>query len=98
MNSAQGWVLLSLIGVFASAVVTVMLYSQQNLKGYLGAKVEGVEGSLGGRIDALEHELGGRIDAVEHRLSGRIDGVEQKLASLDRDVQTLIERVFRDRP
>jgi len=61
---AQGWVLLGILGVFAATVVTLMVYSQQSLRGYLEA---------------------------------RFDTVDAKFDVLDRDVQSLIDRVFRDR-
>ena len=69
VTDAQGWVLLGLIGVFATAVVTLMMFSMTSLRG---------------EMTSLRNEMTSRFDAMDARLD-----------RLDRDVQALVERVFR---
>jgi len=68
---AQGWVLLGILGVFAAALVSLMVQSQLSLRTYLDARFD--------TVDAL------------------FAAVNQRLDALDRDVQALTDRVFRDR-
>jgi len=48
---------------------------------------------------ALEARLDARFDRVDRRLDGletRMEGLEARMDRLDRDVQVIAERVFRD--
>lgn len=62
MTTAQGWTLLSILAVFASLVVTLVL----------------------AQIHSLRSDMDARFDAVDARLD-----------HLDRDVQAVVNRVFR---
>ena len=69
MTTAQGWTLLSILAVFASLVVTLVLAQIHSLRSYMDA----------------------RFDAVDTRF----DAVDARLDHLDRDVQAVVNRVFR---
>ena len=84
-SAAQTWALIGIIGVFASTAMTMTIFSFQSLKGLMEAKFEAVDR----RFDAVDT----RFDAVGERF----DGVDRRLDAPDRDVQTLADRVFRDR-
>lgn len=62
MTTAQGWTLLSILAVFASLVVTLVLAQIHSLRTYMDA---------------------------------RFDAVDARLDHLDRDVQAVVNRVFR---
>ncbi len=62
MTTAQGWTLLSILAVFASLVVTLVLAQIHSLRSYMDA---------------------------------RFDAVDARLDHLDRDVQAVVNRVFR---
>lgn len=62
MTTAQGWTLLSILAVFASLVVTLVLAQMHSLRTYMDA---------------------------------RFDAVDARLDHLDRDVQAVVNRVFR---
>ena len=62
MTSAQGWTLLSILAVFASLIVTLLLAQIHGLRGYMDA---------------------------------RFDAVDARLDHLDRDVQAVVNKVFR---
>jgi len=62
VTTAQGWTLLSILAVFASLVVTLVLAQIHSLRSYMDA---------------------------------RFDAVDARLDHLDRDVQAVVNRVFR---
>ena len=62
MTTAQGRTLLSILAVFASMIVTLVLAQIRGLRGYMGV---------------------------------RFDAVDARLDHLDRDVQAVVNRVFR---
>ncbi|MGZ4620363.1 MAG: hypothetical protein ACXV5Q_12270 [Frankiaceae bacterium] len=62
MTTAQGWTLLSILAVFASLIVTLLLAQIHGLRGYMDA---------------------------------RFDAVDARLDHLDRDVQAVVNKVFR---
>jgi hypothetical protein len=62
VTTAQGWTLLSILAVFASLVVTLVLAQIHSLRTYMDA---------------------------------RFDAVDARLDHLDRDVQAVVNRVFR---
>lgn len=57
VTTAQNWVLLGILGVFAGGIVTLMAYSQQSLRGYIDAKFDAV----GTRFDAVD----ARTDSID---------------------------------
>ena len=69
MTTAQGWTLLSILALFASLIVTLLLAQIHGLRGYMDA----------------------RFDAVDTRF----DAVDARLDHLDRDVQAVVNKVFR---
>ena len=71
MMQAQGWTLLAILGVFSATVVTLIVHSQQSLRGYLDARFEAVD--------------------------ARFAAVNTRFDALDRDVQALMDHVFRNR-
>ncbi len=90
---AQGWVLLGILGVLATGTLALVALSQQSLRGFLEARFDAVDARFA-TVDARFATVDARFDAVDRRF----DGVDARIASLDRDVQTLVNRVFRDRP
>jgi hypothetical protein len=85
-TTAQGWVLLGILGVLSTGLLTVVSLAVTGLRNEMAARFDGV---------------GQRFDGVSQRFDGvsqRFDGVDRRLDALDRDVQALTDRVFRDRP
>jgi hypothetical protein len=76
MTGAQGWALIGLIGVFATAVVTLMTFL----------------------VTSLRNEMNARFEAVDARFNGmdiRFNSMDLRFDHLDRDLQAVIDRVFR---
>jgi tetrahydromethanopterin S-methyltransferase subunit B len=80
MPVEQGWALIGLIGVLIVALLTLVTYSQRSLKGHFDARLDGIEKTTNARFDAV---------------NARIDAVVDRLDRLDRDVQALVNRIFR---
>jgi hypothetical protein len=49
-------------------------------------------------FQSLRSEMTARFERLEGVFGARFDGVDRRLDGLDRDVQALSDRVFRDRP
>ena len=62
MTTAQGWALVSILAVFATMIVTLVLAQIHSLRGYMDA---------------------------------RFDAVDARFDHLDRDIQAVVNRVFR---
>ncbi len=87
MTTAQGWVLLSILATFAGLVVTMVLAQQRSLRSYMDARF--------GAVDARFGSVDGRFDALQQVLDARFEGVNGRLDQLDRDMQAVVNRVFR---
>lgn len=66
---------------------------QASLRGFLQARFDGLERSTAARFDAVA----ARFDGLEQATAARFTAVDTVLGTLDRDVQALSDRVFRDR-
>jgi Flp pilus assembly pilin Flp len=84
----QGWALIGLIGVLIVALLTLVGWTLRSFKGFVAARFDAVDS----RFDAIESATSARFDAV----NTRIDAVVQRLDRLDRDVQALVNRIFRE--
>lgn len=96
-TTAQGWVLLGILGVLSTGLLTLTSLAVSGLRSELAARF----GAVYQRFDALDIALDARFTAVDARFTAvdqRFDGVDRRLDALDRDVQALTDRVFRDRP
>lgn len=92
-TTAQGWVLLGILGVLSTGMVTVAGLAFAGLRSEMSARFAAADA----RFDAVDT----RFDGVDVRFDGvdkRLDGVDKRLDSLDRAVQGLTDRFFRDRP
>ncbi len=92
-TTAQGWVLLGILGVLSTGLLTVVSLAVTGLRSEMAARFTAVDQ----RFDGVSQ----RFDGVSQRFDGvsqRFDGVDRRLDALDRDVQALTDRVFRDRP
>lgn len=85
MAAAQGWASLGVLVSLAIALVTVVLRANEGLRSELRSE-------LGG----LRREMTARFEGVEATMSARFDTVDVRIGQLDRDVQALAARVFRD--
>lgn len=105
MSEPQVW---TLIAVFAAALVGILTLMSTmfvrvvrgeiaGLRGELLGEIGGLRGEVSGEIGALRGELTGEIASLRGDLqavSARIDGLDRRMDHLDRDVQTLVRRVF----
>jgi hypothetical protein len=88
--TAQGWVLLGILGVLATGLLTVMGLAVTGLRSELAARFAVVDQ----RFTAVDQ----RFEALTAVFAQRFDGVDRRLDALDRDVPALTDRVLRDRP
>ena len=74
VNTAQVWALLGILGVFATMVMTLTLFSYQSLRGFMEAKFEAVDT----RFDAVDTRFDGvdrRLDALDRDVQALTDRV-----------------------
>ena len=104
LSSVQTWTLLSALVALFGATVASVVAQQASLRGFLQARFDGLERSTAARFDAvaarfdgLEQATAARFDGLEQATAARFTAVDTVLGTLDRDVQALSDRVFRDR-
>jgi hypothetical protein len=96
-TTAQGWVLLGILGVLSTGLLTVTSLAVSGLRSEMAARF----GAVDQRFDAVSERfdaLGTTVDVRFAAVDQRFDGVDRRLDALDRDVQALAHRVFRDPP
>ena len=89
LTEPQVWVLM---GVFATAIFGMLGWQTVSFNRTLTSAIDGLRGELKGEIKALRAEMNGRFEVLEIRMGAQ----DAKLEALDRDVQALTRRVFRD--
>ena len=63
MTTAQGWTLLSILAVFASLVVTLVLAQIHSLRSYMDARFDSVDA----RLDHLDRDVHAVVNRVFRR-------------------------------
>ncbi|MGZ6840268.1 MAG: hypothetical protein ACXVHI_00315 [Frankiaceae bacterium] len=63
MTTAQGWTLLSILAVFASLVVTLVLAQIHSLRSYMDARFDAVDA----RLDHLDRDVHAVVNRVFRR-------------------------------
>lgn len=99
MSDAQTWTIIGVLAAaFASFIGLTINLLGRTLSAQLGSIRYGLE-RLGQRVDRLEERIDQRMERFEQRMQGfeqRMQGFELRMESLDRDVQAIAARVFRD--
>jgi hypothetical protein len=66
------------------------------LLAFLTATLTIVTRTISVQVGGLRAEMNARFDAVHDKFDARFDRVQDQISTLDRDVQALTARVFRD--
>jgi len=98
MTEPQTWVLL---GIFATLMLGGFTVVTTSLSRVIRAEVGGLNAKFDARFDGIDAKFDG-IDAKFEGMNGRIDGLsarmdalEKRFDHLDRDVQAIMDRLFR---
>jgi len=105
MTEPQTWVLL---GIFATLMLGGFTVVTTSLSRVIRAEVGGLNAKFDARFDGIDAKFDGidakfdGIDAKFEGMNGRIDGLsarmdalEKRFDHLDRDVQAIMDRLFR---
>lgn len=82
MNEPQVW---TLIGVLAASLFAVMTLMSTMFVRIVQTEIRGVRTEIRGEVGGLRAEMNARFEAVDVRLE-----------HLDRDVQAIVKKVFRE--
>ncbi len=97
MSDPQVW---TLIGVFAAAILGGFSIVITSLSRVIRAEVGGLRSEITGEIGTLRGELTGEIGGLRGEIGGlhaRLDTLEKRFDHLDRDVQSITDRLWRER-
>lgn len=81
MTEPQVWVALGILLAFLTATLTIVT-----------VQIGGLRAEMNARFDAVHDKFDARFDVVD----ARFDRVHDQIATLDRDVQTIAAKVFRE--
>ena len=99
MTEPQTW---TTIGVLAAALLGMMTLVTTLLTRSIGGQITSLRNEMVSGFDSVRSEIGGlraEMNARFETVDVRFDAVNTRLDGLDRDVQALVDRVFRqDRP
>ncbi|HEU4848813.1 MAG TPA: hypothetical protein VFS93_00190 [Terrimesophilobacter sp.] len=100
MTEPQVWTAVAILLAFLTATLTVVTRTISVQVGSLRreflAEIGSTRSGLGTEIGGLRSEMNARFDAVHDKFDARLDRVQDQISTLDRDVQALTARVFRD--
>lgn len=82
-TTAQGWVLLGLLGVAFATIIGLVQWGMRN-----GFKA--IQATIGGQLAVLIEKING----LETNMNTKFDAVNQRIDNLDRDVQAVSNKVF----
>jgi hypothetical protein len=67
VSNAQVWALVGALGAFATATMTMVVFSYQSLRGFMEAKFDAVDSRFNGvdrRLDSLDRDVQALTDRV----------------------------------
>jgi phage host-nuclease inhibitor protein Gam len=100
MTEPQVWAALGILLAFLTATLTIVTRTISvqvgGLRGELHSEIGGLHNEMNVRFEAMHTEMNARFDAVDDKFDARFDRVQDQISTLDRDVQALTARVFRD--
>lgn len=89
LTEPQVW---TIIGVFAATLLGTMTLLTKSI----GGQMTSLRNEITSEITSLRNEMMTGFDALRAEMNARFETVNVRLDNLDRDVQALSERVFRN--